>query len=127
MMPARYISAMTSMMPEPHTPVIPSDAVACSNPGSFDHRSEPMTLKRGSSLSRSMGTRSIAPGAARCPQLICAPLKAGPGRVAVNAHALDRARSGALSAADLRAFEGGSGRARASDQALIVAEHDLRV
>ena len=47
-------------------------------PGSSDHRSEPMTLKRGSSVSRSMRTRSIAPGAARWPQLICAPSKAGP-------------------------------------------------
>ena len=36
-------------------------------PGSFDHRSEPMILKRGSSVSRSMRTRSIAPGAARWP------------------------------------------------------------
>ncbi len=37
-----------------------------------------MTLKRGSSVSRSMRTRSIAPGAARWPQLICAPSNAGP-------------------------------------------------
>src|ERR1039458_3828397 len=66
MMPARYISAITSMMPEPHTPVMPVAAVASSKPRSSDHRSEPMSLKRGSSVSRSMRTRSIAPGAARC-------------------------------------------------------------
>ena len=78
MMPARYISAITSMMPEPQTPVMPLAAIASSKPGSSDHRSEPITLKRGSSVSRSMRTRSIAPGAARCPQLICAPSKAGP-------------------------------------------------
>ena len=69
---------MTSMMPEPHTPVIPMPAMDFSNPGSSDHRSEPITLKRGSRVLTSMRTRSIAPGAARCPQLICAPSKAGP-------------------------------------------------
>ena len=37
-----------------------------------------MTLNRGSRVSRSMRTRSIAPGAARWPQLICAPSNAGP-------------------------------------------------
>ncbi len=37
-----------------------------------------MTLKRGSSVAGSMRTRSIAPGAARWPQLICAPSNAGP-------------------------------------------------
>ena len=78
MMPARYISAMTSMIPEPHTPVTPVAAVASAKPGSSDQRSQPMTLKRGSSVSRSMRTRSMAPGAARWPQLICAPSKAGP-------------------------------------------------
>ena len=97
MMPARYISAMISMMPEPHTPVTPVAAVAAANPGSSDHRSEPITLKRGSSVSRSMRTRSIAPGAARWPQLICAPSKAGPGR------------------------------AGAGDEALAVAKHDFGV
>ena len=45
---------------------------------SSDHASQPMTRKRGSSVSRSMRTRSIAPGAARCPPLICAPSNAGP-------------------------------------------------
>ena len=37
-----------------------------------------MTRKRGSSVSRSMRTRSMAPGAARCPELIWAPSNAGP-------------------------------------------------
>ena len=46
---------------------------------------------------RSMRTRSIAPGAARCPPR------------------------------DLRALEGRAGRARAGQQAVAVAEHDLRV
>ena len=78
MMPARYISAITSMIPEPQMPVTPVRATASSKPGSSDHRSEPMTLKRGSSVAGSMRTRSIAPGAARCPQLICAPSNAGP-------------------------------------------------
>ena len=66
------------MIPEPQTPVTPSDAVASAKPGSSDQRSQPITLKRGSSVSRSMRTRSIAPGAARWPQEICAPSKAGP-------------------------------------------------
>ena len=66
------------MMPEPQMPVTPVAAVAAANPGSSDHRSQPITLKRGSSVATSMRTRSMAPGAARCPQLICAPSKAGP-------------------------------------------------
>ena len=78
MTPARYISAIASMIPEPQTPVTPSDAVASAKPGSSDQRSEPITLKRGSSVSRSIRTRSIAPGAARWPQEICAPSNAGP-------------------------------------------------
>ena len=97
MMPARYISAITSMIPEPQMPVTPVRATACSNPGSSDHRSEPITLKRASSVAGSMRTRSIAPGAARWPQLICAPSKAGP-----------------------------VGLEQASSR-LLVAEHDLRV
>ena len=59
-------------------PVTPVRATACSKPGSSDHRSEPITLKRASSVAGSMRTRSIAPGAARWPQLICAPSNAGP-------------------------------------------------
>ena len=37
-----------------------------------------MTRKRGSRVSLSIRTRSIAPGAARCPPEIWAPSKAGP-------------------------------------------------
>ena len=37
-----------------------------------------MTLKRGSLVTGSISTRSMAPGAARWPELICAPSKAGP-------------------------------------------------
>ena len=88
---------MTSMMPDPQTPVMPMAAIASSKPGSSDQRSEPMTLKRGSSVSRSMRTRSIAPGRR------------------------------ALAAADLRALERGAGGARAGEQALLVAEHDLGI
>ena len=51
---------------------------ASAKPGSSDHSSQPITLKRGSSVARSMRTRSIAPGAARWPQEICAPSNAGP-------------------------------------------------
>ncbi len=76
--PARNISATTSMMPEPHTPVTPDDLTASSKPGSSDHRSDPITLNDGSSDSRSIRTRSMAPAVARCPQLICAPSNAGP-------------------------------------------------
>src|SRR5271166_3499781 len=78
MMPARYISAIASMIPEPQTPVTPIFTVASANPGSSDQRSHPITLKRGSRVVRSMRTRSIAPGAARWPEEICAPSKAGP-------------------------------------------------
>jgi len=66
------------MMPEPQMPVTPVAAVASAKPGSSDHRSQPITLSRGSSVSGSMRTRSMAPGAARCPQPICAPSNAGP-------------------------------------------------
>ncbi len=78
-------------------PVTPARAVASANPGSSDQRLEPMTRKRGSSVARSMRTRSIAPGAARWPPLIWAPSKAGPGR------------------------------ARRGEQPVAVAEHDLGV
>ena len=66
------------MMPEPQMPVTPVGDVAAANPSSSDHRSQPITLNRGSSVATSMRTRSMAPGAARWPQLICAPSKAGP-------------------------------------------------
>ena len=78
MTPARNSSAITSTIPEPQMPVTPSSRVASANPGSSDHSSEPMTLNRGSSVARSIRTRSIAPGAARCPPLIWAPSNAGP-------------------------------------------------
>ena len=76
--PDRYISAITSMIPEPQIPLTPTRALLSANSGSSDHCSQPMTRKRGSSVSGSIRTRSIAPGAARCPALICAPSKAGP-------------------------------------------------
>ena len=56
-----------------------------------------MTRKRGSSVSRSIRTRSIAPGAARWPPR------------------------------DLGALEGRPGRARGGEQPALVAEHDLGV
>ena len=48
------------------------------NAGSSDQASTPMTRNRGSSVSRSIRTRSMAPGAARWPPLIWAPSNAGP-------------------------------------------------
>ena len=66
------------MIPEPQMPVTPVAAVAAAKPGSSDQSSQPITLNRGSSVAGSMRTRSIAPGAARWPQLICAPSNAGP-------------------------------------------------
>ena len=53
-------------------------AVVGGNAGSSDQRSQPMTRKRGSRVAGSISTRSIAPGAARWPEEICAPSKAGP-------------------------------------------------
>jgi hypothetical protein len=97
MMPARYISAIASMMPEPQMPVTPCPRPPRAKPGSSDQASAPITLKRGSSVAR------------------------------VDAHALDRARRGALAAGDLRALEGRAGRRRAGEQARPVAEHDLGV
>ena len=76
--PARNISATTSIMPEPQMPVILSSLVESSKPASVDHSSEPITLNFGSSVSRSIRTRSIAPAVARCPALISPPSKAGP-------------------------------------------------
>ena len=72
------ISATASIMPDPQMPVMPVLAVTASNPGSVFHRSDPMTRKRGSFVTASISTRSIAPGAARWPELICAPSNAGP-------------------------------------------------
>ncbi len=80
----------------PVTPV-PAAATASVNPSSFDQASTPMTRNRGSNVSRSMRTRSMAPGAARCPELIWAPSNAGPvGELA--------ARSRRLSPSTISAF-----------------------
>ena len=76
--PARYIWAITSTMPDPHSPETSRPALASAKPASSDHRSQPMTLNRGSAVAGSMRTRSMAPGAARRPQLNWAPSKAGP-------------------------------------------------
>ena len=76
--PARYISAKASMMPDPQIPVTPVPSIVSAKPTSFDHSSLPITRNRGSSVSGSMRRRSMAPGAARWPQEICAPSKAGP-------------------------------------------------
>ena len=48
-------------------------------------------------------------------------------RLWVDAHALDRAGRGALTAADLRALESGAGGAGASEQALVVAQDNFGV
>ncbi len=85
------------MMPEPQIPVIPVAAVAAAKPASSDHRSQPMTLKRGSSV----------PGSMRTP--------------------LDGSRRGTLAAADLGALESRTGRTGAGEQAFAVAQHDLGI
>ena len=59
-------------------PVIPLDNIDFSNPSSSDQISDPITRKRGSFVIGLISTRSIAPGAARCPLEICAPSNAGP-------------------------------------------------
>ena len=69
---------MASTMPDPHSPETSSPALASAKPASSDHRSQPITLNRGSAVAGSMRTRSMAPGAARRPQLVWAPSKAGP-------------------------------------------------
>ena len=97
MIPARYISAIASMIPEPQTPVTPR------------------------SLGRLGEARIVRP------EIAADHLEARLQRRAVDAHALDRARRGALAAGDLRALEGGAGRRGAGEQALAIAEHDLRV
>ena len=85
------------MMPEPQTPEIPVSANASAKPGSSDQPSNPITLIRGSSVVRSIRTRSIAPTVARWPQR------------------------------DLGPFERRAGRAGSGEQPLVVAEHDLGV
>ena len=95
--PARNISAIASMMPEPQTPVTPVLAVAC--------------------------------GEARLvrPEVAADHLEARLERLAIDAHALDRAGRGALAAGNLRALERRAGRRRAGEQPLAIAEHDLGV
>ena len=83
---------MTSTMPEPQIPVTPVSAIASANAGLVRPGSTPMTRNRGSSVARSIRTRSIAPGAARWPPLIWAPSKAGP--VGLEAASRRRGRRG---------------------------------
>ena len=52
--PARYSSAIASMIPEPQIPVIPVDVVDSGKAGSSDQWVLPMTLKRGSRVTGSM-------------------------------------------------------------------------
>ena len=68
------------MIPEPQMPVtpVPAASTASAKSGASDQASTPMTRNRGSSVARSMRTRSMAPGAARWPELIWAPSNAGP-------------------------------------------------
>ena len=61
------------------------------------------------------------------PQIAADHLELGLERHAVDAHALDRARRRALAAGDLRALERRTGRRRAGEQPLAIAEHDLGV
>ena len=91
--PARWSSAIASMIPEPQTPVTCVPA---------------------------------KPGLVR-PDLGADHAVARLERLRVDPHALDRARRGALAAADLRALEGRAGRARGREEAVAVAEHDLGV
>ena len=63
--PARKSSAIASMIPDPQMPVIPVRRTAREKVGWSDQNSEPTTRIRGSSVSRSIRTRSTAPGAAR--------------------------------------------------------------
>ena len=95
--PARNSSATTSMIPEPHTPVMPAG-----------------------------GRCAVEPGLVR-PAVAADHLDAGLERVPVDAHPLDGARRRPLPARDLRAFERGAGRARRGEQPLPLAEHDLGV
>src|SRR5439155_385647 len=66
------------LAPERARELDPIDGLDAANPVSSDQRLEPMTRKRGSRVSLSTRTRSIAPGAARWPLEIWAPSKAGP-------------------------------------------------
>ena len=95
--PARYISATTSMIPDPQMPVTPV-------------------------LATFGGERGIVR-----PHVDADHLEPRLERDRVDAHALDRARGGALTRADLRALERRSGRARRRELLMPIAEHDLGV
>ena len=58
------------MIPDPQIPVIPIFFILSLKSGSSDHKSEPITLKRALRSDGLILTLSIAPGAARCPELI---------------------------------------------------------
>ena len=72
--PDNRISAIASIIPDPHIPVIRTPLQVSSD----NQSSCPIILKNGVLVIGSIFTLSIAPGAARCPQVICAPSKAGP-------------------------------------------------
>ena len=57
---------------------MPVTRASAGKAGSSDQASAPMMRKRGSLVTGSISTRSMAPGAARWPEEICAPSKAGP-------------------------------------------------
>jgi len=58
------------MMPEPQIPLMPIRATSSEKPSSSDQRSDPITRIRGSRVSGSIRTLSIAPGVARWPCVI---------------------------------------------------------
>jgi hypothetical protein len=80
--PAANISATASMMPVPQMPAARMGDCKLQTANwtlcSFAHTSHPITLNRTSSVAGSIRTRSMAPGAARIPWVICAPSSAGP-------------------------------------------------
>ena len=84
----------TSMMPEPQMPVTP---VARWPRRSRDRRtraSEPMTRKRGSLVTGSISTRSMAPGAARWPEADLRALEGGAGGRGAGEHPRPVRRAG---------------------------------
>jgi hypothetical protein len=97
MMPARYISAMISMMPEPQTPVTPTFC------GGF--------VKAGFIRPGLDADNAVA-------RFQC---------FRIDADALDGAGSGALAAGDLRTLEGRAGGRGGGDGAFRIAKHDLGI
>src|SRR6202047_4492087 len=95
MMPHRYISAMTSMIPEPQIPVTPVATTTASNPGSAG------------------------------PKAGADDLESGLQRYRIDTHTLNRARRRPLTAADLGSLECRTCRARAGEQAGVVSQHHL--